>query len=223
MGKGLPLEPRYNRRTLIYGFGVNDYIGSTCVNGKHIKSYSLWRGMIKRIYSDSKNAYRNCTISEEWKYFSNFKKDVESLVGYNNDWHFDKDILSNGNKSYSKEHCVFVPQEVNKLFTGNVSNIFTGVSKMKNGRYRVRCSYNSKSIFIGYFDDVYDARIAYIVNKEKIIKDTIERYKNLVDERVYNKLTTINLLDYYLAFNDGGTVHTQEEIDRVRKMRNQLD
>lgn len=31
------------------------------------------------------------------------------------------------------------------------------------------------------------------------------------------------ILDYYLAFNDGGTVHTQEEIDRVSAMRKALD
>ena len=31
------------------------------------------------------------------------------------------------------------------------------------------------------------------------------------------------ILDYYLAFNDGGTVHTQEEIDRVRDMRKELN
>lgn len=30
------------------------------------------------------------------------------------------------------------------------------------------------------------------------------------------------LLDYYIAFNDGGSVHTQEEIQRVKEMRNKL-
>ena len=30
------------------------------------------------------------------------------------------------------------------------------------------------------------------------------------------------LLDYYLAINAGGTVHTKEELNRVRKMRDQL-
>lgn len=30
------------------------------------------------------------------------------------------------------------------------------------------------------------------------------------------------ILDYYIAMNDGGTVHTQEEIERVKKMRDGL-
>lgn len=224
MAKGLPLEPRFNRRSLICGFGVNDYDDTTCVNGKHIRSYSLWRGMIKRVYVDNKEAYKNCVIDKRWKYFSTFKRDIESFIGFDNvDWHFDKDILSNGGKTYSVDNCVFIPQELNKLFTGQTKNIFTGVSTTKNNRYRVRCSYNSKSIFIGYFDDIYEARYAYILVKENIIKQTVEKYKDCIDARVYDKLSNINLLDYYLAFNDGGTVHTQEEIDRVRKMRNQLD
>lgn len=39
---------------------------------------------------------------------------------------------------------------------------------------------------------------------------------------ILNLQTKKEVIDYYIAFNDGGTAHTKEEIDRVREIRNNL-
>lgn len=195
-GKGQPLIPRNNRRKLIYNFGINDYFDSTCINGKHIRSYELWRGMIKRVYSDNKNCYSDCIIDLEWKYFSNFKNDVEKFIGYEKKgWQLDKDILSTDIKIYSRKTCVFIPQELNKLLTHKKSNNTSTIGvRFINGKYMARCSFNSKEIFIGYYDNLEDAQKAYKITKENIIKETVEKYKYQIDERVYNKLINYEIL-----------------------------
>lgn len=40
---------------------------------------------------------------------------------------------------------------------------------------------------------------------------------------IFNFQYKKDVLDYYLAFNDGGTAHSQEELDRVRSIRESLE
>lgn len=46
---------------------------------------------------------------------------------------------------------------------------------------------------------------------------------NTIKIQVFSLQTEREILDYYLAFNSGGTPHSKEEIERVRKMRDALD
>lgn len=39
---------------------------------------------------------------------------------------------------------------------------------------------------------------------------------------VFNYQMKYEVLDYYIAFNDGGTVHSNSEIERIKKMREEL-
>lgn len=84
----------------------------------------LWMGILSRCYQkdvpEKRPTYVDCVISEEWKCFQNFCKDLPFLVGYNEwlsscgkDYHLDKDIKVPGNKVYSKDTCMFVPASVN--------------------------------------------------------------------------------------------------------------
>ena len=55
-----------------------------------------------------RNSRLICSVCEEWKHFSNFKKwfDENYIEGFD----IDKDILIKGNKVYSPEACSFVPR-----------------------------------------------------------------------------------------------------------------
>ena len=72
---------------LVYGVGVNDSAQATKtmirVGGvqKQIwrcPYYGKWVNMLQRCYSelyhDKFPTYKDCTVCEEWKYFSKFKK-----------------------------------------------------------------------------------------------------------------------------------------------------
>lgn len=110
----------------IYGVASLGNTVTNDSNGNRKKSYTLYKGMIRRCYSNKKEAkkhqaYENCTVCERWLCFANFEKDIESLPGYN-EWlkgeerySLDKDILQYGaeHKVYSPETCMFVPQSIN--------------------------------------------------------------------------------------------------------------
>lgn len=127
MNKEMMKEMEMEKEKTIYGVA---WLGNTVTNdsnGNRKKSYTLYKGMIRRCYPQTEKerekhrAYENCTVCERWLCFANFEKDIESLPGYNQ-WlkgevrmSLDKDILQYGveHKVYSRETCMFVPQSIN--------------------------------------------------------------------------------------------------------------
>lgn len=186
------------------------YLGS---NIKVTKSgaYDAWHSMLERCYSElyhiTRPTYRDCTVSEEWQNFTNFKKwyDDNYITGY----HLDKDLLKFGNKLYSPNTCCFIPQQINSLIkdsSNNRGDCPLGVSKRKkkgtnmfNGLYNVSCGTGKKggSIYIGRFTCPYKAFEAYKEFKEFLLYNYGEYYfeRGLINEQVYKALTNFVVID----------------------------
>lgn len=145
----------------VYGVG---YVGqgeyTTVKNGKHSKTYKVWTSMLQRCYSEKtlelNNTYLGCSVSDDWCNFQIFAKwfDENYYEIKGERVELDKDILFSGNKIYSSNTCLFVPQRINKLFRQN-SNI----------RYKKYIE-----IIDGYKDKipnkVYNELISLLENKE---------------------------------------------------------
>lgn len=108
----------------------------------------------------------------------------------------DKDILVKGNKIYSPETCVFVPERINTLFIKKDNDrgvIPVGVRRVGN-KYRARCNYiaidnKNKRKELGTFDTPEDAFYkGYKLFKEDYIKEMAERYKDKIPENIYKAL-----------------------------------
>lgn len=167
------------RRRPVCGIGTNDANYNTFYvtesGRKTCPYYNRWNGMLERCYGDHdasrRRCYKGCTVSKEWLLFSNFRAWMK-----NQDWEgleLDKDIILPGNKEYSKEYCVFVPQWINKLLT-NVGNKnsgwLIGASWVKQtGRYGAQIKVNNKNKWLGTFDSKEQAQKAYVYEKIKII------------------------------------------------------
>jgi len=92
----------------------------------------------------------------------------------NQDWEgkqLDKDIKFTGNKVYSPETCIFVPQQINSLLTdrraerGSESQ---GVHfNIRDNKFQANCSVNGRKKHLGYFDKEEDAAVAYKEFKSK--------------------------------------------------------
>ena len=206
------MEIKLDAPKLVYGVGINDADYAVTewetieVNGKQKRRlvwmcpyYRVWVCMLQRCYSskfqDKKPTYKGCSVSEEWWRFSNFRawmadQDFEGMQ-------LDKDLLSEGNKVYSKETCVFVTQMVNK-FTNDRGNDrgewLIGVNWHKGaGKFMSQCSnpFTKKGEHLGYFLCEKEAHQAWLKRKlelatllaaeqtdERVAKALIERYTN---------------------------------------------
>lgn len=195
--KGTIKNP-YHRDVYGVGYiGIGEYRSKQ--NGKYLKSYGAWRRMLERSYDvkwhAKKPSYTECSVCEEWHNFQNFARWYEEnyyeIEGERME--LDKDILVKGNKVYSPETCVFVPESINTLFVKNDKtrgDLPIGVTyEVKYSKYRARCSIKGqKRVHIGYYNDKQEAYEAYKQYKEQHIKEVAEYYKSHIPTKLYEAM-----------------------------------
>lgn len=196
----------------IYGVG---YIGEgkykPIVNGKATSQYKTWSAMIQRCYSvkfQEKNpTYKGCSVDEGsgWYNFQNFAawydENYYEVNGFRTD--LDKDILIKGNKVYSPDTCVFVPQFMNTLFvsrTNQRGNLPIGAkrSTVNPKKFESFCRNNTgKKIYLGFYNTPEEAFNAYKNYKENFIKQVANEYRELIPVNLYNALMsyTVEITD----------------------------
>lgn len=178
------------------GVGFIDVEGASI--GKNMTSwYAAWNGMINRCYNENLRyrhiSYKDCTVSENFRYLSNFKEWYHNQIGHDQEgWHLDKDILVKGNKVYSEDTCCFVPPEINVLFTkaDRIRGKYPiGIYEDKQaGKFKVRISVEGKQKHIGRYYCEKEAFYAYKQAKEAYIKEVANKWKDKIDPRVYEAL-----------------------------------
>lgn len=180
----------FNRSVYGVGYlGLGKHVADT--EGQGTVLYKKWQSMLERGYCNkykSKNpTYNNATVCEEWKCLQNFGDWFEKK--YIQNFHLDKDILVKGNKLYSPETCCFVPAEINSLFTNHTLTCPEDM-KIRKGyeKYRVRININKKLITLGSFDTPEEAFQAYKIAKEGYIKELAQKWKDILEPRVYKAL-----------------------------------
>ena len=191
----------------VYGVGVVGTKYPSKVSGVQTKEYELWKSMLKRCYSDNykkKNpTYIGCEVSDKFKSYEYFYEWCHKQIGFGvADFELDKDLLIKGNKVYSENVCVFLPQEINSLLIKRESlrgEHLIGVYWSKtNKAFRARVNKNKgKSEHLGYFKTEIEAFNAYKAAKETFIKEQANKWKSQIDPRAYEAL-----MNYTVDIND---------------------
>lgn len=182
--------------TSLYGKG---YLGE----GNRKDFRQLWTNMLRRCYSskDHKSKfYESVKVCDEWLNLTNFTEWVLSQK-YEEGWELDKDILSNRDKVYSPDTCCFVPKEINTaMVLPRKSLAYTHMIGMyidkRTGNYVARAKNGKMNSYIGVFKTEDDAYQAYKQSKETYIKQLAEKWKDVIDERVYQKLSNFTVEDW---------------------------
>ena len=201
-----PYEPRT--------FGIG-YLGEgkyrTWENGKFKKEFKIWHDMLRRCYDpkyqEKEFTYKGCKVENYLLNFQNMaewiNKNYYEIPGEN--MHLDKDILCKGNKIYSRDTCIFVPQRINKLFTKSDKTRGDdpiGVTPTSSGNYRVDCSNGyGKNIYLGSYSTKEEAFRVYKQYKEKVIKEVIDSYEGIIPEPYYTRLKTA-MYNYEVEIDD---------------------
>ena len=188
-----PYEPR------VYGKG---YLGEgeykTLENGKNSDKYDIYHDMLKRCYDpkyqEKHSTYKGCTVED---YLLNFQhmgewidKNYYEVPG--EIMCLDKDILHKGNKIYSRDTCIFVPERINKLFVKRDKSRGKnpiGVTELPSGNYQAYCSNGyGKLIPLGIYSTKEEVFQVYKQYKEKVIKEIIDSYEGRIPEPHYSRL-----------------------------------
>lgn len=151
------------------------------------RSYVLWKSVRYRTkeggtwqnkhptYLGSNNLFEDYQVFAEWcnKQYGYMKKDSTGAF-----WGLDKDILVPGNKDYSPDTCMFVPHNINKLFTASDSKrgpYPIGVTKKSKSAFGVAVSDGyKKRVYLGQYNDPFTAHQAWQRGKIGVISDICE-------------------------------------------------
>lgn len=174
---------------LVYGWGVNDADykvevkktslsdGKIAVNRLFIcPIYRTWKEVLRRCLSDSHKqnhpTYLGVSACEEWRMFSAFRAWMvqQDYAGK----HIDKDLLVKGNRVYSPDLCVFIPQALNNFI--GVRSDRRGIWPLgvnfdsSNGMLRAQCSnpFTGKKENLGLFHDPDEAHEAWRKRKHEL-------------------------------------------------------
>ena len=166
------------------------WVKSKTINGVvcHTRSSVLWSNIKKRTgavgnYADKNKTYSGC--GNKFIDYQHFAGWCQDKIGYmerdksGNFWCLDKDIVGQGH--YDPEYCVFIPHEINCLFTNNIKRgvLPLGVTK---DRGAIRAKVGKQDL--GYFKNPEDAHKAWQENKASQILELIAKWEGRLDERV---------------------------------------
>lgn len=172
----------------VLGLAFND-VSPVKVDGEVLKSYDCWTDMLNRCYSPriqrNQPRYVGCSVAEVWLTFSNFKSwfDARYKPGYE----LDKDLLILGNRIYSPDTCVLIPNALNLFTTGRPSagcQTMQGVNKRSDNCFRARIGGRKSYEIIGNYRTAEEAHLAW--HRRKI--ELAYEYKALcdtIDERLF--------------------------------------
>ena len=201
-----PYEPRK------YGKG---YLGEgkykPFENGKSTDEYIIYHNMLQRCYDpkyhETHPTYKGCEVEDYLLNFQHMSKWINEnyykIPG--EQMCLDKDILCKGNKVYSRNTCIFVPERINLLFVKHDKargNNPIGVTPRESGNYEARCNNgHGKMIHLGTYNTKEEAFQVYKKYKEKLIKKAIDEYEGIIPEPHYSRLKTA-MYNYEVEIDD---------------------
>lgn len=196
---------------LVCGIGSKGMDYPSKADGKALKEYTLWLDMLKRCtekFQARYPTYKGTTCSENFKSYTFFYEWCNRQIGFKNkaangkSWHLDKDLLVKGNKHYSEDNCVFIPQSINLLLTKSDSirgdNPLGVHRSRKRSMFTARCKDgNGVNRYLGNFSTPSEAFKCYKLHKESVMRRVAEEYETQIDYRAYKAL-----LNYCVQMED---------------------
>lgn len=185
----------------VFGVGyLGEGIYKAVENGIATEQYKVWNAMMQRCYSmkfqENHPTYIGCTVDERWHNYQVFAKwyDENFYKVGNHRTHLDKDILVKGNKVYSPETCVFVPQFINGLFikrNASRGDFPVGVRRGNKNPTKFEALVQDNKggrLFLGTFNTPEEAFFKYKECKENVIRTVADEFKDKIPLNLYNAL-----------------------------------
>lgn len=130
-------------------------------NGKRSKTYIVWSGIIARVNHPLSNSYIGVTVSDEWKVFENFLRDMGEVPEGKS-----IDRIDN-TRGYEIDNCRWASRteqsrNVRKCFTRKTSSKYKGVLFDKSSsKWKSFIRTGVERIKVGVFDTEIEAAMAY--------------------------------------------------------------
>lgn len=155
-------------------------------------TYNKWSNIMVRCYNPQYKVdhptYDGVYCCDEWHNYQTFCKWAYDQVGFGEKgFDLDKDLLFKGNKVYSPDTCVFIPQELNKILGNTGAGRGISTRSDLNGKWMVRCNTIDGEIYLGCHEKSVALKI-YQNFKLNYLEERAEFWKGKIDPRAYEAL-----------------------------------
>lgn len=200
-----PYHPRLFNKGY-FGIGKFKARNGTALKGfPQTEEYRAWTNMLSRCYDPNyiqrntgNRTYDGVSVCDEWLNFQTYAEWFTSnlakirIIEPDIRLAVDKDILSNS-KVYSPETCSIIPMEVNSILTGGMSVLNGTRDKYaalnKDGTYTLTLfSKNNAVSKCINVKTIEESNKLYIEHKLSQLKELAEKYKHILEERVYLRM-----------------------------------
>lgn len=191
----------------VYGKGfVGEGKYNVSVNGVHTKEYSIWAGILERLFCPislkKRPTYEQVSICEDWLNFQIFAEWYTSLPQHQFNieyrWEIDKDLCKYFTRSkghYSKETCFLLPSIINTsmLITNRDGCPYPLGVQPFNDKFRGECPSINGRLKSRVFKDPESAAKWVLINKKKYFTELANKFKYCLDPRCYEMLMSIDI------------------------------
>lgn len=176
--------------------GIGDYSTSNPYRDR----YNSWASMLARCHreklKDKYTTYSEATCDASWLNYQNYCEFYESCLYRQSGWSLDKDLLILGNKHYSKENCVYLPNKINtaalSLPKTTKTHGYRGVSPCHvSGKWMstIKVTYTKAGHTTGgRFSDIKDAARNFLKHEIIHLSSIISEYCGVIDPRAIDAL-----------------------------------
>jgi hypothetical protein len=198
--KGGTVKNPYDKS--VYGMG---YLGEGKYNTGDSRTYDFahiryrdWKRMLRYCLKDVKPdknipINKNEEVCLEWLNFQNFAKwyDENYYPIAGQTMHINNNIIKPGNKIYSPDTCLFVPRNIDRLFSTNKYNLPQGIGKHKNKYSIQHKTFKERNITKFGINSLEEA--IGIITEIKIneLKELVDKYKNEIPANVLEILINV--------------------------------
>ena len=125
------------------GTDENGQVPKCSINGQDVREYQVWHNMIIRCYNEKFHeenpTYKNCTVCDRWKCYSNFLEDLSKIKGYDLWRDTDSGISLNKDIYYKELGIITDCKEYSLLTTRFITISDNGEEVGKRKARRVKC------------------------------------------------------------------------------------
>ena len=165
---------RGRNKEKVCGVGITDAVAVDS-NGNQLKSYRRWLAILERCYVRNLPDYQNVTVSNDWLYYSNFKKWFDANIT-NDGLVIDKDLIGGG--VYSPSNCVAMTNRLNQKLKKASGVTPLRSKKPHSAKWRSSCEWTrnngEKIVKSKSFNKKEDALNWYQLQKQSFIFKQIE-------------------------------------------------
>lgn len=147
------------------------------------EGYDIWNSMQKRCKDAGYPMSETFAKYKTWIAWAKDQKGFKEVDKFNRPFRLDSDMFSNGEKTYSEDTCVFIPEHLNQIYKTSYKDKKELGVDFRKGSYRARINMFNKQVIIGTYKREEDAIAAYRAKRSEYVGLLLNIHRDQLEDK----------------------------------------